>query len=292
MTTTYPPVVDHHAVAWSLDDDGNAHGMAASAAHGFPEDHAPRHDPAEFRCTSLALGLREDELTSLLGVEARAIDRYNRQINTVPAAVIATLNDVRRAAAQLVVQMTEQAADTGLITTARPGDDATATRLTDVAIRFASVHRVCAGRVAAADPDIRVVTAEADPSLDVAFACKAAALGLGLKQLRARYHHGDDAPFVANPRTVQDWVTGRRTPITPAVDDIDRLHLLAHRHRDELAAQGSEHGTIAVAATAEQLHALWPESGLPLVTHQIAAARAAAQSGRPLVFATSAARTH
>lgn len=240
-------------------------------------------DPAQVRCARLALGVREYELEELLDLETGVVAAWEERRGPIAEGVAELLADLTVAAAAETVRLIEQASETGLIETFAADADvaaATAGRL-----GVASAHRVCAGRAAIAVPDARVVVNEPDGSArDGWTVCVTAACGMGLGQV--------EKWFGVRRRLAQYWLNGTR-PIPPGVlAELGEITEAVRAHIDELAAGVDvdvDDPVVWVCATEGQMEQTWPErAGLPLATHQVCAARAAAAvEGARLVFLPS-----
>jgi len=235
-------------------------------------------DAAALRCTRLAVGVREAELEQILGVEAGAVAGWEERRAPLSEDAIGVLADITAAAAAQTVLLVEQAADTGQILTFTEDLDTVAA--TGDRLQLASVHRVCAGRAAIAVPSASVVLRDGDGrDRDGATMCVAIACGLG----HAQMHKWFDVPR----RVAQRWLVGERPAPEGVARELAAIAAAARAHVDELTALIDPDDPIVwVCATEEQMEQSWPDrDGLPLTTHQICAARAAAGvDGARLVY--------
>ena len=238
-------------------------------------------DAAHARCARLAVGLREADLEQLAGMPAGSVAGWESGRLPVPATVDELLEEITAAAAAETVRLIEDAATTGTITTFA-GNDVVAAR-TDGRIRLEGVHRVCAGRAAMAVPTATVVRRDVDGTERQAWLlCVTAACGIGLGQMQ-RW-------FDVRKRGVQYWMFGDRPAPASVLADIAEIAAAVRAHIDELAADIDPDDPIVwVCATDEQMDRQWPaREQLPLPTHQVCAARAAAGvDGARLVFLPS-----
>lgn len=241
-----------------------------------------RVDVAQVRCARLAIGLREYELEDLLGLARGAVAAWEERRRPVDDAAAELLADLTTAAAGETVRLIEQAAAAGTIETFL--DDTDVVSATEGRLALAGVYRVCAGRAAMVVPDARVIRIDADGvEHSTWMACMCAALGVGQAQMQKWF----DVPR----RATQYWLNGTR-PVPPGI--VAELRVItdaARAHVDELAAQvdAEDDPIVWVCATEDQMERDWPQHvQLPLVTHQVCAARAAATvEGARLVFLPS-----
>ncbi|WP_187589487.1 hypothetical protein [Gordonia sp. OPL2] len=235
-------------------------------------------DAAGVRCARLAAGMREGELEQLAGAPAGSVAGWESGRAPIPENVANLLGDFTATAATETVRLIEQAAATGTITTFA-GDDVVAAQ-TDGRIRLESVHRVCAGRAAMAVPQAQVVRRDVDGTERQAWLlCVTAAWGIGLGQMQ-RW-------FDVRRRGLQYWMFGERPAADRVLAEIAEIAEAARAHVDELAALiDPDDPVVWVCGTDEQMDSRWPaRAQLPLATHQVCAARAAAGiDGARLVF--------
>ncbi|MFE0750870.1 helix-turn-helix domain-containing protein [Gordonia sp. NPDC058843] len=237
-----------------------------------------RIDAAEVRCARLAIGLREYELEDLLGVDRGTVAAWEERRRPVDAAVAELLADLTTAAAGETVRLIEDASTTGVIRTFL--DDADVVSATEGRLALAGVHRVCAGRAATVVPDARVVRIDDDGvEHSTWMACVCAAFGVGQAQMQKWFN--------VPRRATQYWLNGTR-PVPPGIAaELRVITDAARAHVDELAAGvDSDDPIVWVCATEDQMERQWPQHAqLPLVTHQVCAARAAATvDGARLVY--------
>lgn len=235
-------------------------------------------DAAQVRCVRLSVGVREIEVERLLDLDAGAVAAWEERRAPIAAGVAELLEELTAAAAAETVRLIEHASQTGQIETFAGDLDvvaATAGRMS-----LASVHRVCAGRAAIAVPDTRVVVREADgEARDGWTVCVTAACGMGLGQV----HKWFDVPR----RLAQYWLSGARPTPPGVLAELREITEAVRAHIDELADDVDVDDPIVwVCATEEQMERQWPaREQLPLPTHQVCAARAAAAvDGARLVF--------
>ena len=235
-------------------------------------------DAAQVRCARLSVGVRELEVERLLVLDAGAVAAWEERRSPIAEGVAELLEDLTTAAAAETVRLIEHASDTGQIETF--AEDLDVVAATAGRMSLASVHRVCAGRAAIAVPDARVVVREADgEARDGWTVCVTAACGMGLGQV----HKWFDVPR----RLAQYWLNGTRPTPPGVLAELREITEAVRVHIDELAADVDVDDPIVwVCATEEQMEAQWPaHADLPLPTHQVCAARAAAAvEGARLVF--------
>lgn len=235
-------------------------------------------DAAALRCTRLAVGVRETELEQILGVDAGTVAAWEERRAPLDEDAIGVLADITAAAAAQTVLLVEQAAETGQILTFTEDLDTVAA--TGDRLQLASVHRVCAGRAAIAVPSASVTLRDAaGEDRDGWTMCVAIACGLGHSQM----HKWFDVPR----RVAQRWLVGERPVPEGVANELAAIAAAARTHVDDLTAQiDPEDPVVWVCATEEQMEQTWPEhTDLPLTTHQICAARAAAGvDGARLVY--------
>ena len=238
-------------------------------------------DAAHARCARLAVGLREADLEQLADVPAGSVAGWESGRLPVPGTVVELLDEITAAAAAETVRLIEDAATTGTITTFA-GDDVVAEQ-TRGRIGLEAVHRVCAGRAAMAVPEARVVRRDVDGTDRQAWLlCVTAACGIGLGQMQ-RW-------FDVRRRGAQYWMFGDRPAPGRVLAEIAEIVDTARQHIDELAdAIDPDAPIVWVCSTDEQMDRQWPaREQLPLPTHQVCAARAAAGvDGARLVFLPS-----
>lgn len=236
------------------------------------------HDAAQVRCARLAVGLWEADLEHLAGVPAGSVAGWEAGRIAVPGEVVELLGGIAAAAAAETVRLIEDAASTGMITTF-VGDDEVAAH-TGGRVGLEAVHRVCAGRAAMAVPEATVVRRDLDGTDRQAWLlCVTAACGIGLGQIQ-RW-------FDIRRRGAQYWMFGDRPAPERVLDEITDIVDTTRQHIDELAADiDLDDPIVWVCATDEQMDRQWPaREQLPLSTHQVCAARAAAGvDGARLVF--------
>lgn len=251
--------------------------MLASTQSG-PTTMMIRDDNATARCMRLAVGLRETDLEQVNGLDPGAVAAWEECRAPVSDATIDQLTALTVTAATLTATLIERAAETGQIDTFL--DDAMTLAATDGQLAFAAIHRACAGRAAVAVPDTTVLLHDPVGTPRPGWmAALCAAHGLGMGHVRKWF----DVPR----RTASWWLTGVRPAPAGVVDEIHTLIASAREHVDELVTLVDvEHDPIVwVCATEQQMERRWPElDHMPLPTHQICAARAAAVSQAQLAF--------
>lgn len=236
-------------------------------------------DAAQVRCARLAAGVRENELEDLLEVDAGTVAAWEELRGPIAEDAAQRLAEMTVAAAAEAVRLIEQASAGEQIVTF--GHDADVLAATGGRLGLASVHRVCAGRAALAVPGAEVVIRDSDGDRDGRMLCVTAACGMGLGQVQKW--------FDVKRRMAQNWLGGLR-PVPPGViEELRQITAEVGEHIDELAATidaDSDDPVLWVCATDEQMEDQWPERAqLPLSTHQVCAARAAAAvDGARLVF--------
>ncbi len=239
------------------------------------------HDAAQARCARLAVGLREADLEHLADVPAGSVAAWEAGRIAVPDRVVELLGDITAAAAAETVRLIEYAAATGTITTFA-GDDVVAEH-TSGRIGLEAVHRVCAGRAAMAVPEAQVVRRDVDGTDRQAWLlCVTAACGIGLGQMQ-RW-------FDVRRRGAQYWMFGDRPAPDRVLAEIAEIVDTTRQHIAELAdAIDPDDPIVWVCSTDEQMDRQWQaREQLPLPTHQVCAARAAAGvDGARLVFLPS-----
>lgn len=234
-------------------------------------------DAAQVRCARLSVGVRESEVERLLDLDAGAVAAWEERRAPIAAGVAEMLEELTAAAAAETVRLIEHASQTGQIETFAEDLDVVAASAGRMSL--ASVHRVCAGRAAIAVPDTRVVVREADgEARDGWTVCVTAACGMGLGQV----HKWFDVPR----RLAQYWLSGARPTPPGVLAELREITEAVRAHIDELADDVDDDPIVWVCATEEQMERQWPaREQLPLPTHQVCAARAAAAvEGARLVF--------
>lgn len=227
----------------------------------------------QLRAERLSLGLTEEELAAIAGIEHRNIPKWESGDQPVREFMVDVLATLTTAAATLTVELVGVAGDDGVITTHTT--DAAARAATNGLIPTATMHQACAGRAAMAVPGTRIVTIDdAGEQIDVEVACLSRAVGLAARGL---------AEFVGVPyKKARRWFAGPYVPefllphLRTALIEPARRHTAAFSGIDDADA-------VMVCTTADQLDAHFPDLGLPLATHQVAMLRAARAADLPLI---------
>ncbi|WP_211600681.1 hypothetical protein [Gordonia effusa] len=229
------------------------------------------------------MGLSEVELAQAAGTDSAALAEWEsgrRSVPNVAAKVLTVLTEVVGAAALETVRLIEEGSRSGRIVTFST-DDAVKVA-TGGAITSVRVHRVCAGRAALAVPDAQVVRRlDGEEDRQAWMLCVAAALGMGLEQV-LKY-------FDIRRRAGEFWLLGSRPAPEAVLSQVADIAAEAIVHVQELAdLVDPDDPTVRVCTTDAHMGAHWPQhSDLPLVTHQVCAARAAVSAGADLVYMPS-----
>ncbi|MFW0787928.1 hypothetical protein AAFP35_25815 [Gordonia sp. CPCC 206044] len=235
-------------------------------------------DAAQVRCARLSVGLREYELEQLLGLDAGVIAAAEERRWPIPDGLDELLGEVTAIAATETVRLIERATATGEIEVFK--DAAGVIAATEGRIAMEGVYRVCAGRAAMAVPQAQVIRRDIETAEHSAWlACVAAACGMGFGQVVKWFDVGR--------RRAQTWIAGTGAVPAGVVAEMREITTRARTHVEELAAGiDAEDPIVWVCATEEQMETHWPaHADLPLTTHQVCAARAAAGvDGARLVF--------
>ena len=236
-------------------------------------------DAAQVRCARLAVGLLEYEVEQILGLDAGAIAAAEERRAPIPDGLVELLDEVTAIAATETVRLIETATVSGEIEVFKDAADVFAA--TQGRIAMEGVYRVCAGRAAMAVPQAQVIRRDLETNADHAawLACVAAACGMGFNQIQKWFDVGR--------KRVQTWIAGTGAVPAGVVAEMREITTRARAHVEEIAAGiDADDPIVWVCATEEQMETHWPaHADLPLTTHQVCAARAAASvDGARLVF--------
>ncbi|KXO89439.1 hypothetical protein [Tsukamurella pseudospumae] len=226
---------------------------------------------ADLRTRRAALGLHNrDSLHRMLGYRVPTIEVWERNRSLGPALDMAVvrLARIEKFADTITASLIARAETTGVIRTYRTDDEAAEG---GTVIADAALHRVCAGRAAAACPDARLVidsltdSEQSTAEQKAAFLVRLAMLGLTWKPLR----HATGI----NPRIVQLWLAGDDlTRIFP--DQMQRIADMEagmDTHRAVLLTHLDESGFVPVAYSDEDLAVIDPDTVITTDTHRVIA---------------------
>ena len=233
----------------------------------------PTMSAVQVRAERLALGLTEEELAALAGIEHRHIPKWESGTQPVRPFLIDLLATLTTAAAEMTVEMIDEATDEGVIVTSTT--NSSARYYSDGLIPTFTMDQTCAGRAAIAVPGTPVITFDdSGNEIDVEVACLSRASGLAASDL---------AKFVGvSYKKARRWFAGRDIPkfLLPHL----RTALIEPARRHTLAFSDVANATaVMVCVTQDQLDQQFPDLGLPLATHQVCMLRAARSADLPLV---------
>lgn len=235
-------------------------------------------DVAAVRCARLALGLREFDLERMLGLDPGAVAAWEEQRGPVAGGVVEALASLTATAAKVTEWLTDWATTSGEIVSYADDDEVAAATAGEITL--VGMYRVCAGRAAIAVPEATVIRRDAHgDELPAWLSCVSTSWGLGLAQVQKW--------FGVQRRLAQYWLAGTRALPDGVIAEVQEMTAMATAHIDELVASiNPDNPVLEVCASDAQMDRWWPaRDAVPLVTHQVCGARAAAQvPGTRLVF--------